>query len=471
MQSGWCLICGMSKRTEFVRPATDASVPGDASVPVRFVICGRCGHVYQDPLPDPDDWTPSGNGQGARVPSAGSGSLDGTRYREFEAWLAGRRQAATASRRLLHVGPVTTLVSGLFADSDWEVYGVVPEYGPRGLLISTGEAAAGSFEAHRFDCAVLSSVEQFADPVPLLRAIRPYLHADGVLAIAALDLLAPPPSEYLFREFMCGRQLRLYSLNSLLTVLARAGYRAEAVTCFPGGGGLGVIARPAEWEPDHPYDDPEAIRSLYHAFGWPGNIEPLGWNLAALAERQPMVLPLLCRQMESGRYLVRRSGPHVLGVLGTTDEGDVVPIARWGEMDGHRHLLADRQPLGPSVIVQMGLGSGELALALAQRLRPSQHLFVWEADPQLARVVLEAVDLSPLWHRPDVSLLLGDHPPMTPAQEELLRHPAAVFSTNAARRWNAVAYRHYLGNLNLADVPALSRSACEGPVPSLNGTA
>lgn len=482
MQSGWCVICGMSKRTEFVRQSADAAAGnGDmtAAAPIRFVMCCQCGHVYQDPMPDADDWEATGGTWQPASRAPDTFDLDQVRFREFDAWVSARLMQDAPGQSLLHIGPSSSGVCRRFAESGWEICRMAAGYGSgrSPMAPECGDMPPSSFSgitrrgSRHFAAAVLSVIEQFADPVPLLRAIRPFLHADGALAVAALDLLAPPPSEYLFREFMCGRQLRLYSLNSLLTVLARGGYRAEAVTCFPGGGGIGVIARPAEWEPDHPYDDPEAIRRLYHAYGWPGSIEPLGWNLAALAERQPMVLPLLCRQMENGRYLIRRSGRHVLGVLGMTEEGDVVPIVRWGEMDGHRHLVTDGQSPEPGVIVQMGLGSGELAMALARRLRPSQHLFVWEADPELARVILEAVDLSPLWHQPDVTLLLGDAPPMTQAQEELLRHPAAVFSTNAARRWNAVAYRHYLGNLNLADAPALSAPPCEGTPPLLSGTA
>lgn len=482
MQSGWCLICGTFKRTEFVLRSLDVAGHADmTAAPVRFVMCSRCGHVYRDPMPDADEWQVAGWPWQPVSRSCDSLDLDEVRFREFDAWVSARLMGDAPDHSLLHIGPPSVGGRRRFAESGWEIYSLADGHGRlRPPLAPEGDGPPpSSFSGvirrggRRFAVAVFSAIEQFADPVPLLRALRPFLQAGGALAVAALDLLAPPSSEHLFREFLCSRQMRLYSLNSLLTVLARSGYRAEAVTCFSGGGGLGVIARPVEWEPDHPFDDPEAIRHLYHALGWPGSVEPLGWNLAALAEHQPLVLPLLCQQMESGRYLIRRSGRHVLGVLATTEEGDVVPVVRWGEMDGHPSLLAHGRSPAPGVIVQMGLGSGELASALAQRLGPSQHLFVWEADLALARVVLEAVDLSPLWHRPSVSLLLGDAPPMTREQEELLRRPMAVFSTNTARRWNAVAYRHYLGNLTLADAPSAELLAppMDCTVPSLKGTA
>jgi hypothetical protein len=196
--------------------------------------------------------------------------------------------------------------------------------------------------------------------------------------------------------------------------------------------------------------DPEAIRQLAAACRGRGAVGPLGWNLAALAETQPWTLPLLCRRTEPGRYVVRRSAAGPVAVAARDEDGSEVPLLRWGGLDGQ-----GRPPTlwGLPTIVQLGLGSGALAGALAERAGPRQHLFVWEADPALARAVLEAVDLSHLWLSAQVSLLLGERPDLPPDRRRRLGAPAQVIATDSARRWNTWIYRTILAGLNPASPP------------------
>jgi hypothetical protein len=457
MQSGWCVICGAARRHDFAC-RQDAPEPG--AVPVRYVLCDACGHVYQDPILDTASLQAA---LGVRLsnPRAFKTDLDDTRIRAFIQWAGRQLGDVSMHRSLLYVGywPLDDLMSLASDGREIVAFPVMPGLEPsrEGSGPPAGEGAAAGIRSRtppsdrRFSGIVLSALECFPDPIPFLRALRPCLEPGGRLLISTVNVLAPPSSEQLLQELFFGVQARLYSYNALRTILARSGFVVESVEGFSEGAGLGLSARPCEWEADAPHDDPHAVQQLYRAHGWPGSVEPLGWNLAALAEHQPMTLPLLCRQMESGRYLIRRSGRHVVGLIGTTEEGDVVPIARWGTLDGNRALLASMPADESATIVQMGLGSGELAGALAQRLAPSQRLFIWEADPLLARTVLDAVDLSHLWHRADVSLLLGDAPMLTTEQQARLQAPSFVYSTDAARSWNPSTYRHLLGSLNLSE--------------------
>lgn len=227
------------------------------------------------------------------------------------------------------------------------------------------------------------------------------------------------------------------------------------------------------WEgDDRPWSaDPEAIRQLF-AVSRPGEaVGALGWNLAALAETQPWTLPLLCRKTDPERYVVWRSAAGPVAVAARDDDEVEVPLLHWGGCDGQ-----GRPPTlsGLPTIVQLGLGSGELAGALAERAGPRQHLFVWEADPALARAVLEVTDLSHLWLSAQVSLLLGEQPALPADRLRRLGDPAQVVTTASARRWNTWIYRTILSGLNPASPPVqtlvarrrLGRSGSGLSVPS-----
>jgi hypothetical protein len=224
---------------------------------------------------------------------------------------------------------------------------------------------------------------------------------------------------------------------------------------------MGIMARPATWVPDHPPDDPVAIQQLFQVLQWPGSTDVLGWNLASLAETQPWVLPVLCRAMDRDRYAVRRSGGCPMALEVQTPDGVRIPVVRWGDLDGYKDMpellvppsatsQGRAQTVNDETLVQLGLGSGELAVRLAEGLCDSQHLFIWEADPLLARTILEVVDLSPLWLSTQVSLLLGDEPAGPPARRRRLMGPMILHSTDSARCWNTPLYRQILGQLNLS---------------------
>jgi hypothetical protein len=253
------------------------------------------------------------------------------------------------------------------------------------------------------------------------------------------------------QPWLADSHVRLYSFNAVQCVLARAGFMAESVRRIAGTGVTAVLACLNEGAPEPAPDDPVALQQLYGALRKPGSADTLGHNLAALAETQPGVLPLLCRRLDRGRYAVRRSGHCLVAVMGRNGEmptDEEQPIIHWGDLDGYVAV-----PDGSShrTLVQLGLGSGELATALAEGLRADQHLFIWEADAALAKTVLEVVDLSPLWLSSQVSLLLGLHPYRTEDQRLRLHEPSLVYSTRSARQWNTWGYRDIISRIGTGD--------------------
>ncbi|HZS11241.1 MAG TPA: hypothetical protein VFA38_03255, partial [Nitrospirales bacterium] len=86
-----------------------------------------------------------------------------------------------------------------------------------------------------------------------------------------------------------------------------------------------------------------------------------------------------------------------------------------------------------------------------------------EADPVLAKTVLAAVDLSPLWLSTQVSLLIGTQPYRSAAQRRMLREPSLIYSTRSARQWNTWLYRDIISSFvpaegmdDAAEVPEIA---------------
>ncbi len=425
MQAGWCVVCGSAAADPF--PAVGAA---------GFVLCVHCGHVYRDGHPASQESSP---------PEADL--LRGCRLSE---WAAARTEATVRRLTALHIGPEAGAWRLPLLERGWEV--VSADLAPLRRIERLGPRA---FHGRTFSLILLSdAIEALPDPVPWLRRLHLHLQADGALCIGTRNLLAPGP---------CGVPaepppacLRLYSRGALEVVLARAGFRAEPEAYYEGGS-LGLLARAEERVPEPPWDDPAAIRQLYGAQGALATLGPLGWNLAALAESQPWTLPLLCRRPEPGRYAVLQGAVGPVAVVAPRDDGADVAIVRWGELDGLGTPPPAFSSRAPRTLVQLGLGSGEQAAALAERLHPAQHLFVWEADPSLARAVLEATDLSHLWLSAQVSLLLGEFPDLPAERARRLLDPALVYPTASARMWNTWIYRTVLGTLTPAAIPAPGR--------------
>lgn len=448
MQGGWCQICGSSQRQELARGGLRSE-----GVCACFVLCQVCGHVYQDPLPA--DETLCGQDSGAAPQAIGS---------DLGSWLADLVEPLVPHRTLLAIGEgqagavdYRELLAS-FRERGWDICSVAST---ASLFEQSSESAP---EARRpwpqrpgrtFSLVLGGAIERLADPGPRLRFLRRHVDEEGFLFLAVPNLLEPRPAGRPLEDLFRSSSVRLYSPGMGRTLLARSDFRTEEVRAFHGDGVMGLVARPVDYEPDHPFDDPQAMLELFRVLQWPGSTDRLGWNLASLAETQAWTLPPLCRQPDRDLFAVRRSGRCLVALEGRRAEGDAGEIVTWGSLDGYQQERGTPASWAEQedTLIQLGLGSGELASHLAERLGSGRHLFVWEADPALARAVLELVDLSPLWLSGQVSLLLGPHPELPPALGRRLLSPALVYSTPSAKLWNPWAYRSILSRLNLS-VPA-----------------
>ncbi|MDE3119282.1 MAG: hypothetical protein KGL03_09750 [Nitrospirota bacterium] len=444
MQGGCCQICGSSLRQELARSQARPKGPDS-----RFVLCLHCAHVYRDPMPDEAELSRA---------DVSERSLPRLAGREAGQWLADLVEPLTQQRTVL---AIRSALDGLDRHQ-----GVLAPFRERGWSIcevaSTSALRIGSsdsvLDARRpwprrpsrtFSLILGGPIERLPDPVPALRMLRRHLEDDGLLFLSMPNLLDPCPTERMAQELFRGSHARLYSPSAAQTVLARSGFRTDAIRMYRGDGTLGLLGRPADLVPDQPLDDPAALRDLFHVLHWPGSAEVLGWNLASLAETQAQALPALCQQQDRSAFSVRRSGACVAALEGRA-EGRLVPLMTWGNMDGYQAGAVEdlkRQIAQQTTIIQLGLGSGEIATHLAEGLRDKQHLFIWEADPALARTILNLVDLSPLWLSRQVSLLLGPNPDLPRGVAWRLAEPAFVFSTDSARQWHPWTYRQIVSRL------------------------
>lgn len=461
MQNGWCLICGSGARLELARlgGGTPAQgLPAPATADCRFVVCRHCGHVYQDPMPEAEHlWRSTWWNGGPQ--QAGS--------REMGEWLADRMEHRTPRRTLLFIGNGKQRTAGdgdmllPFRERGWDICDV-PSSSPALSWRGGGERPWARASGRKFSLVIRDAIERLPDPLPSVQALRSFLEEDGALFVTGSNLLDPGPADRMTNELLHQSHVRLYSPGMAQTVLARCGFQTEAVRAFRRDRSLGILAKPVSGTADHPFDDPAAILEMFRVLQWPGSTEILGWNLAALAETQPWVLPPLCRRLERHAFVVRRSGRCLTAVECRASEGGDRAIVRWGERDGYLNDPAQPQPgLRDATIIQLGLGSGELATHLAERLYDDQHLIIWEADPVLAKTVLRLVDLSPLWLSTQVSLLVGPQPELPPALRLRVQAPAHVYNTLSSREWNPWAYRQILGDLNPLPLPSSLPSAVE----------
>ncbi|HZS12486.1 MAG TPA: methyltransferase domain-containing protein, partial [Nitrospirales bacterium] len=361
MQAGWCALCGHEGREEFAWKRANPElvrVTRRSDALLRFVMCARCGHVYQHPMLDADElatlYEPS------CVPRWDEHPPDPHELRLWGEWVLhsvpiprhGAILADFGGGEGPHVEP--------FRAAGWRI---TP------LTMPLGDASP---DAGEIVSVVLMphTLERLTDPVTVLKAIRKQLPPDGMLALVTADLLSPSVPAHEAQPWLSDSHVRLYSFNSVQTVLTHAGFRPESVRRVAGTGAVAVLASPDEHVVDAEPDDPMSLQELFHAVRHPGAADTLGHNLAALAETQPGVLPALCRKMDTGRYSVRRSGSCLVAVvarLGDLPGEEELPVIHWGDIDG---LLEPPQfdASSPQTLVQLGLGSGELATALAEQL-------------------------------------------------------------------------------------------------------
>lgn len=478
MQPGWCLICGSSERRGFVthdrdRVALRLAIPTGR---ISYVICSGCGHVYQDPMLGEeelsrlyrDDYRPLLKTREAVAKEMERGC-------SVSSWVAEQVEPLVRRRTVLDIGCGSGTYLLPFKERGWEVFGIDPvpawtdfarrQLGETDRTIVTGSYGPDCFPRQKFSLILFShTVEHIPDPVPMLRSMKTLLDDDGVLFVATPNLL-DPPMDRLTVGFLAGAHVRLYSPGALGTLLARSGFRVETKADFHSNFGVGMIARAADGIADLSCDDPVAILQLYGALLHPSSARAFGRNLAALTKDHWWLVPALCRRLDASRYRLQADGLRVSAILGKEPAGSLVQILREderGRLDGCGEDLPDQFEPDDATIVQCGLGWGDLALAVNRRLRESQHLFIWEADPVLAKLILKVVDLSPLWESTRVTLILGDRLSLPAARRERMKRPFKLYMTGSARRWNVDLYRGVMGLVNKGERRSAGIGAAAG---------
>ena len=211
-----------------------------------FVRCRRCGHVYQNPQPDPDDLIVRYDEEYARYELENSDNfldlmvkgLDDVSF--FE-----RVAAANLDRSLLDIGCATGALLEYAANRGFRVQGVevcepAARYGidRRGVPIAVGTLDDTNVQ-HRFGAAHTSHViEHIPDPRAFLRSIRRHLVPGGLLV-----LVTPNTSGLQARLFgsrwrsAIADHVHLFSRRNLLRLLSAEGFQAIRIQTW---GGLGV---------------------------------------------------------------------------------------------------------------------------------------------------------------------------------------------------------------------------------------
>lgn len=479
MQPGWCLICGSTRRLDFARKKSDRvadRLAGDASAQVRFLLCEDCGHVYQDPMLDERDLACFyDDGYRPFFAEAGEAATEQERGRKFCDELAPLVESLTSGRQVLDIGCGSGSFLLAFKQRGWDVFGIDPvptwtEYvrrlvGGTEESVVTGWYGPQVFPGQTFSLILFShTIEHLPDPIPMLRAMRRHLADDGLLFVATPNLINPPGGETLFKGFLAGAHVRLYSPSSLKTVLAKGGFRVKVELHYRPAFGMGALALPADGSAEGAPDDAAAIADLFLALQQPSASTPLGRNLASLLKSQPVVLPPLCRKTAGARLEPSVQHGRTVAIVGLDELGAALPLAWWSETQPGKPELMSAADEEAKAVVQLGLGSGAEARTLAGRLVEGQHLFVWEADPALAKAILTVTDLSDLWDSGHVTLLLGERPLQPTEQTRRLVVPATVYRTESARRWMKPAYRSIARRLGVDLHTDIRRDARPGPV-------
>lgn len=163
--------------------------------------------------------------------------------------------------------------------------------------------------------------------------------------------------------------------------------------------------------------------------GWQGDPEIWAANLAAWRARGGGrdLLPPAPDQPPRLSRVTLVAGPYPAAQT-PGDQGRLVslnsPKDPWREAE----LLAERLSLGESqTVVALGMGLGYHLLKLVRRLTPQHQLIIVEPEPEIWLAALGALDLTPLWQRPNTWWVIE------PDYRKVLRHVRKHLSRNGRR--------------------------------------
>lgn len=264
--------------------------PHLSKVTVRFVMCERCGLVYQSP----------------RLSSRELAELYRYRYRltsPNETFLQGREaiaqermdwlsrhlngSLATTPFRVLEIGCSEGSFLARLQQRGWEVYGVEPsetfaDYARevRHLNVTQGLFHEGSFGQQLFNLVVCARVlEHVPDPVALLKIVHARLVPQGQVFIDVPNIYTP--WDDLAKNFFASPHVVVFSPTTITSVLREAGLEPQVVDPqLPGyAKGMRIMARRGVegGTSIKSVDDPREIRRILWQYQWKRRLL-IGWK-------------------------------------------------------------------------------------------------------------------------------------------------------------------------------------------------
>ncbi len=242
---------------------------------MRWLVCKRCGFVYQDPRPSEEELH-SIYSEKFRPgpPSEKYLRIIGTDADQRLDWFQHNLPGFTRGGKALDVGCAAGLFLKRLVDAGWQGYGIEPErayvaYGREelGLDITEGYFDSASFAGHQFDLVVIAHViEHIQDPVGLLQLAGERLTDDGYLFVETPNALRP--KEPFYTSFLSSPHLHLFSPQTLAQTVQRAGF--QVLASANGQRGLRMLARRAssayDGDAQLPYNRPWRLRLLFAGY-------------------------------------------------------------------------------------------------------------------------------------------------------------------------------------------------------------
>ncbi|MDT7041838.1 6-hydroxymethylpterin diphosphokinase MptE-like protein [Candidatus Nitronereus thalassa] len=139
-------------------------------------------------------------------------------------------------------------------------------------------------------------------------------------------------------------------------------------------------------------------------------------NLRALEEHHPELRGVVEHVEPSERYQVTKATSGACRLLVETLSGETVAVHNGDDpVQVARNTAKKLQGNANRVLVVMGMGLGYLAKELAENLKKGSALIVYEADPQIFRLAMELVDLTPILTHSRIKVLVGEEVRIEPS--------------------------------------------------------
>ena len=242
-----CAVCG----SESDKPHWDCGE-------YRFVRCGQCGHIYQNPQPSFADL------EARYSDEYFSYELDNDET-FFSLMLKGlsdinfeQRVASLAPRSFLDIGCATGMLPAYFATQGFSAEGVelcepAARYGRelRGVPIFNGTLEQATFPDARFGVVHASHlIEHLRDPSAFLRECRRVIASNGYLVLVTPDTWGLQARLFGARwRSAIADHLHLFGRKNLARLLAECGFSVEEQRSWGGlaaGIAPGFIKRPLD---------------------------------------------------------------------------------------------------------------------------------------------------------------------------------------------------------------------------------